>query len=97
MQAAASKGGQASHTGGFASMDADKQVSNIETPKTAVDQFLIFISATSHLRADRLRVVLSSLVARRLRKRDVREASRLRLVHSTTLNTTPWSTHNIPN
>jgi hypothetical protein len=56
----------------------------IKTSKTAVDQFLTFISAISHLRADRLRVVLSSLVARRLRMRGAKEGSRLRHVHDTT-------------
>jgi general stress protein YciG len=67
VQNIASKGGQASHNGGFASMDADKQVCNCSSP-TLHCIALTVCSARSHPRAEKLRLAVSSQDPRRLRK-----------------------------
>lgn len=71
VQEIASKGGQASHSGGFASMDPDKQVCarRITTERT-INWRDSLSSETLHQKAVKPRAVLLSQVARKLERQD---------------------------
>ena len=78
VQAAAQKGGQSSTTGGFASMDPDKQV-RLQYPSDIITSFPCpsntYNRKTLHPREDRQAAVHSNLEARRRRRLVVKVAN----------------------
>lgn len=88
VQEIASKGGKASHSGGFASMDPDKQVrlANYIYNLSQVDEYVLIFVLCDSVRLlpweARLRLVLSRKAVRRQLRLVAREVPRLPMIKS---------------